>query len=580
MEQLSPEIYRLIDGWYRDPPPANSINEKLYHAFRNLYAPGPQAFGVYDGREHRSLHDYAGNNHLVDAALQEIYGKVIKSKREFILDFDRIKTFYIVQALIGSVIEDALTPSIADGEILTLSSGIEEIDEELQKFSNRFNIDQIINDFTPDLLANGEYTLALQVVQGEGVVDIRDDIDQTKIVGLYHQGFPYKFLRQTEIDIEVFEPFEYAHFVFGSNRLRIRLENEFFDLSDMEDDEGEDFPTYARIGRPLLYGVLSKIKELMLLEQLIPATKLNQFLTGGIVSVSVPPGMAPDEAFNIARHYEQILNAHQAVNRATGELSVADIIGLAGKIRTIPVWDNKGQLTNINDVKDHHAVDELLGSITDIRGVICTSIGMPPEILFGGIEGQKAEFLKRYSRYLRRLRATQRSITYGIRQIALAHLANCKKPFKNIKITDIDVTFANHLLNVDELEGLEFEDALINEIDTVDNFVEKLRQRNPQLVNETKYQQWLHNKLQVLGDAANFVNSPEDTSMAHVENPLPATSLQSQGMDFTGAKPSDFETTPPGEAPTAPGTVGTTTGQASSNGTLRPGQIPPEVATR
>lgn len=427
---------------------------------------------------------------------------------DFLLEFERIKSFYIIQALLTALVEDALTPDITTGEILQIVSTNEKINQELKLLQQIINFDQIINDIVMDLISYGEYTLRLKVIKDQGVVDIVDDLDQSRIVAFYHQGYPYRFIRQTDRDIEVYPAYKFAHFVYGQNRLRVKIENEFIEIGNYVDEYGFVYPSYARVGRPLMYGTLSKIKELMVLEQLIPASKLNQLLTGSLVGLQVPTSMSPDEGFKAARRYEQILNRHRGTDRTTGELTIVDIISVAGKIRVLPQFGDKGQLQNINEVKENRTVDDLMGTIRDIREVICGSLGFPPEILFGGEGGPKAEFLKRYSRYLRKLKNVQKSISMGLLQICLAHLAN--KGITDVKIDDIQIIFRNELVNIDELEKLEFSDAIIQMVANIHRFMDEVKQGQfNNIVDDLGYQNWLYNAFNLLGRDHNFIRPPE-----------------------------------------------------------------------
>lgn len=485
------------------------IWESVFNSFSNLFVGNKNTQSLQDKVDRGiDIRHYTGEDVHVASALAAVYTKSIQTRRDFLLEFDRIKSFYIIQALLVALIEDALTPDVTTGEVLEVTSQNPKIAGELKLLQQLFDFDQIVNNIAPDLISYGEYTLRLRVEKDKGILDIIDDLDQTRIVAFYQQGFPYRFIRQTERDIEVYPAYKFAHFVYGQNKLRVKIENEFMEVGNFRDQFGHPYPAYARIGRPLMYGVLSKIKELMVLEQLIPASKLNQLLTGSLVGLQVPPSMSPDEGFKAARRYEQILNRHRGVERGTGEITIVDIISVAGKIRVLPQFGEKGQLSNINDVKERRDVDDLLGSVRDIREVICTSIGFPPEILFGGEGGPKSELLKRYSRYLRKLKAVQQTIARGILQICLIHLTN-----RGIeaKVDDIQVIFRNELVNIDELEKLEFNDAVVSMVTNINRFVQEILE-NPALavvVDQEAYQSWLYRIFNMLGRDANFIKPPE-----------------------------------------------------------------------
>lgn len=480
----------------------------VFSNFKNLFV-GKSDTGIQAKVDRGiNLRDYTGQDVQIASALSAVYTKSIQTRRDFLLEFDRIKSFYLIQGLLNALVEDSLTPDVTTGEIVEITSQNEKVAGELKLLQQLFNFDQIVNDIIMDLLSYGEYTLRLKVEKGRGVTDIVDDLDQSRIVAFYQQGYPYRFIRQTERDIEIYPAYKFAHFVYGNNRLRVKIENEFLEVGNFEDQFGNPYPAYARVGRPLMYGVLSKIKELMVLEQLIPASKLNQLLTGSLVGLQIPGSMSPDEGFKAARRYEQILNRHKGVDRGSGELTIVDIISVAGKIRVLPQFGDKGQLTNINDVKENRTVDDLMASIRDIREIICTSMGFPPEILFGGEGGAKAEFLKRYSRYLRKLKAIQYAISHGLTQVCLAHLANRGV---EVKIEDIQVIFRNELVNIDELEKLEFNDAVVGMVANINRFVQEILE-NPAMesvIDQEAYQAWLYRIFNSLGRDTNFIRPPE-----------------------------------------------------------------------
>jgi hypothetical protein len=405
------------------------------------------------------------------------------------------------------LVEDSLTPDATTGEVLEVTSQNTKINAELKIFQKIHDLDQIVNDIIMDLISYGEYTLRLRVEKDKGVTDIIDDLDQSRVVCFYRQGFPYRFIRQTDKDVEVFPAYKFAHFVFGRNKLRVKIENEFMEIGNFADTFGFPYPPYARVGRPLMYGVLSKVKELMVLEQLIPASKLNQLLTGSLVGLQIPATMSPDEAFKAARRYEQILNRHQGITRPNGEITIVDIISVAGKIRVLPQFGEKGQLQNMNEVKDNRTVDDLMSAIRDVREIICTSMGFPTEILFSAEGGPKSEFLKRYSRYLRKLKTVQTCIADGIRQICLAHLINRGV---EVSVEDIHVLFRNELINIDELEKLEFSDAIVGMVTNINRFVSELLEGpNNRVVDQETYQAWLYKTLNIIGRDVNFIRPPE-----------------------------------------------------------------------
>lgn len=389
------------------------------------------------------------------SALTGVYTRLHSNKAEYKRLFRDLQTYYLVDAILNQLAEDSLTPDITTGEVVTLTSDDERVRLELEDLQSKINLDQLVNDFIMDLLENGDYYLRIQAAEGQGVTAIIDDVDQDNILGLYDKGLPSKFLIKSTKQIRLVAPYHYAHFVLGKSKLRIKL-SDFID-GKLEGDTGSyRLPTYVRVGRPVLYGVINKLKELLLLEKLIPAAKINQLSSGNLVSVGLPAHTTPEKAFDVARQVEQVLNQKIGVNKSTSEMTVTDIISTAGRVKVIPSFGDKGSLGTV-DAKNDRTADDLTASVKDLREIICSSVGIPYAILFGG-DGNKSEILRKYARYLRRLKTIQSSISNGLMQIALIHLIN-----KGISATpaDVKIEFRNEIVNIDELDKLEYHDAIL-----------------------------------------------------------------------------------------------------------------------
>lgn len=443
----------------------------------------------------------------VHSALGAIYNNTIKTRKEFLHKQDLLRPFYIVDAILSQIAEDALTPDVTTGEVVQFESSDEKLSEELEALQDEFNFDQIANDIVIDILLAGEHTLRVEAEDGVGITKIKDDVDQTKLVALYEAGFPSLFLKNKQYSNtpEVVDSAKYAHFVLGRNRLRISVPQELGSSVGVNKVVLPDaLPSYARIGKPLFFGVLSKLQELMLLEALVPASKLNQVISGSIVELQVPEGTPPKRAFELSRKYQELLNRKVGINRDDDELSVSDIIGAAGRIKVIPSYGgNRGGLTEL-DVKSPTAVSELHSEIEENRKIVCTSIGFPPEFLFGG--DNKAELLKRYSRYVRKLKNVQTSIANGFMQIIITHLTRKGIEFN---LRDIKISFRNEQVNVDELDKLEFQDAVFNIVGNIFRFITEVGESDNEqfkaMIDENGFQKWLHEITSGLMGTANFI---------------------------------------------------------------------------
>lgn len=479
-------------------------------------------------------------DYTVAAALASTYTGAIKTKKEFVEEFDKVRGFYLVEAMLTQFVEDALTPDVTSGEILEISSENEEINKELRELQRRIDFDQHIYDIALDFISYGEYTLRQVVKKGEGVLEIIDDVDQRTVVGFYRQGFPHKFLKQgPQGDIAVYDPVHFAHFVIGTNKIRVDLRKEFgkkaFNAGALPvgrrpvvGDDGvelgvqtEDIPNYARIGRPVLFGVLSKIKELQLLEQLVPAAKLAQITAGSLVGVNAPAGMDPKDGWDMAREYEGVLNSRIGLDTASGQLTVSDILAVAGRIKVLPIFGEKGTMDRL-EVRDDASLDDLLSNIQDTRNTIMSTIGVPPELLFGGDVESKSELLKRYARYFKKLKAIQYAISKGVLQICLAHLVN--RGYTDVSLRDINIRFRNELVNIDELDKQDFSSAIVGIVQDVNDMLLDMYDHDNEMikasVNTVEHIRWNARMLSFISKDTSIIKIPDEKKAGEKEMEL------------------------------------------------------------
>jgi len=458
-----------------------------------------------------NLKDYIPH-HMVRDSWINSYMRTVQSRKQFIHEMDNIKSFYLVDALARGVADDSLTPDITTGEILQLSSEKSEIQKELDALQTRFDFDQLINDFIIDLLRQGEHVLSHIVRKGEGIVDIRDDVNQTNVVAFYKHGFPFKYLVNTGGDMKLYPPYSYSHFAINRYKLRIQIQREFNDREDisiLDDDLIRELPSYIRAGRSIFYGVLSKIKELMLIEMLIPTKKLNDIMKGNLVGLHMPQGTSVKDGFSAIKDYEKFLNKKVGLDRGTDDFSVADIASVAGLLRVLPIFGDKGSLESLSEIKDDRSLEALEDRIEDNRRVICSSVGFPYELLFSSDNDRRAEVLKRYGRYIRVLKSIQSSIAIGVKQIALTHIVN-----RGISVSpdEITVDFRNKLINVDELDKIELLDAVVGIIENVNRTVTDFLENDnlKDIVDIPKFKGWLHSQVSIFGSDYNFIKYSEE----------------------------------------------------------------------
>jgi hypothetical protein len=411
----------------------------------------------------------------VAAALGQTFTKVSMNKVDIVKSVEEVSGNYLVDAILTQFVEDALTPDIDTADVLTITSKKPKIRKELEILDERFGFDELVTDIAFDVLRFGEFILEVEKDEKEGVTDLLDSIDQTKVIPITRNGEIQYYLYEdndgTQIRLTLRDPADFVKFTLGKQRIRIDLFKEYpVRLNTKAYEFLKQFPRYIRIGKSVIFPVLEKIKELMLLESLVPASKLAKLTSGTVIGVQVPANMDVEEALKAMKKIEGVLNAKVGVDTSRNELAVADIITSSGALKCVPIFGDKGTLSRMDFRSDEP--DDLLASIKDLREVICTSIGYPVELLFSSEGDTKGTLLKRYARYLRVLRGVQRAVIDGLHQLIAIHLVS--KGIDFVPSKDIEIDLRNKLLNIDNTESLEFLDTSVGMLRNVTRYIDEL----------------------------------------------------------------------------------------------------------
>ena len=417
-------------------------------------------------------------------SLTNSYLSISTERKKIIEEVDNIRKFYLVSVILDQMTQDSLAPNIEDGSIMRVYSNNADINKEIQELNERINFDRLAEDITPDMCAYGSYTLSMEVEENLGVVDIVDNVDQSMVVPLISRVGALGFLSISDnrSSLEIHKPYKFVCFsLFGSKTKVDLLSSGFsgtgssmstsiFSGFGMTDGKAVDdksiLPRYIRVGKSVIHPVISKIKELELLEKLVPSSKIANLSRGSILGMSVPTGYEPDKMIKAAQKMEGFVNKKTAYSNRNDSMTADDIINAAGSIKIIPISGDKGSLSRM-DYKSTESED-LMSSINDTRETILSSIGYPMENLFSGQGGSKIDSLKRNSRYLRKLRAINQSVAFGIRHIIETHLANRGISYES---SDIIVSFRNKIIDISEVENLEFQDAAVSIIRNISDTV-------------------------------------------------------------------------------------------------------------
>jgi len=494
-----------------------------------------------------TLTDYTRGTGSLAGTLSAMWSKTADDKKEFKVLSDELRKFWIYNTLLSVIAEDVLNAD-ENGQIIELTSQDERIKSELEILTERVDFDSWLTKVTKDVIDYGEYALRLPHKEQEedeeeeegpadlgeidptvrdtepesvGVYTIEDDVDQINFLALYDGAKPAKYLISRKTDFELAPAGDYVHFVAGSNTLRFKIENIAHytgpdsvtgimpvDSRRLPPKLRKELPDYARVGEPMFHSLVTKLRDLQLLEQLVPATKLNQLTQSQMVSVKVPTSVDPKQVMDVLQRYEDILNKPVGINVNTARITLAQLLSATQKIRVIPDFsDEKGALTALQ-IRNNQTIDDILNALKDIREILASSLGIPPSILFGATENRATE-LRKHSRYVKKIAELRRSIAHGIEHVVLTHLAR-----RGIKATknDFKINFKTALVDVSVLEKMELDDAMQAVVSESIEFANRL-QSNPLLragVDPIRFLKWLRKGFEPIMDGESFFKTDEE----------------------------------------------------------------------
>lgn len=432
--------------------------------------------------------------YYVQSAYTAIYGKLTNEINNQYRILETIRPFYLTEVILNQIADDALSPVAGTEQIFKYSCKNKDAQKELDLLTDRLQLNQLVQNITPDLCFFGDYTLETQIdtertvpanetlngkemkIPSRGLMDLKDKVDQGTVITLSQDGKEIGYLSRDKYNGKVLfhHPSDFVKFTLGGSRVKVNLDTWLPEAKMMHNKNLahiiDAIPRFLRVGKSVFYGITAKMRELELLEKLVPATKINKLSQGNIIGVNLPETYDLKDGMLAARELEQLINKKVNVDPQTGEITAEAILSIAGRTRVIPVFGEKGELNKL-DTKNDEA-DEITSQTKELRELILDSIGVPAELIYKNDgDGSKNETLKRYSKYLRKLKRVQKAISEGLKQVAMIHLQN-----KGIKFEekDIEVIFLNAPIEVDNLDKLEFAEATVNVVKNIKDFFGEL----------------------------------------------------------------------------------------------------------
>lgn len=467
------------------------------------------------------------NSNFVLTAYSLAYQKVTERTKTVINAVDACRNFYLVDVVLSQITEDALAPRSGSEEIFKFSSKDEEIQKELNFLKERLKLDELIENIAPDMCAYGEYILETDIKPNQGIVGIYDNQDQGTVIPLTQNGEIEKYLVLDELTGSVTQRHisSFITFSIGGQRMKVNFDKTAEMIARRNPNLStymKKIPKFLRIGKSMIYPFIQKFKELEVLEKLVPASKLNKLTQGNLIALPMPENYSLEQGLEAARRVEGMINKKVMVDPALQEITVEAILSTAGRNRVIPTFGDRGKLEKMDYKADEP--DDLFSNAGELRTVILDSIGVPSELIYKSESANKAEILKRYAKYLRKLKKVQKAIAEGLKQLAIIHLVNKGRTFEE---KDIEVVFSNTLVEIDNLDRLEHADITLTMLTNAKNFFAELAEEGSpfrkQVVME-KVAEYLEGNLKTIGlsdalyTSAEGGTSADDTHDNNVEN--------------------------------------------------------------
>lgn len=453
----------------------------------------------------------------ISSAFVQIFTRASGHRCDTMKKVDSVRSFYLVDVILSQIAEDSLTPDTSTGDILTVYSEREDLNREIKKLQDRIDFDSLVMDVIDDLLAYGEYTLKAvthedekegedgEEAKSEGLLALSDTVDQGDVIPISSNGEITEYLVRDESGrLSLCGPDKFVSFVIGRRKIRVKLEDQFSSKQGSKKFFAA-LPRFIRIGRSVIYPILQKVRELELLEQIVPASKLSKLLSGTLIGVQMSSGTEIDKAIDACQQIEGYINNKIGIDVSKKEITVENLTSSAGKFKVVPILGDKGRIETMNYQSEEP--DDLLQSTKEIRRLLCDSVGVPYEIIFGSEDGvSRGEILKRYARYLRKLKAVQRAVSDGIRQAVAIHLVKSGYSFN--EKTDIKIDFRNKLIDIDNLDQLEFADATVAFLGNINTFISTLAETYKDNIKPEVFLDFLSSQLKTIG-LGGVVESPD-----------------------------------------------------------------------
>lgn len=446
----------------------------------------------------QTLSQYTEGMFSLGGDLMTMFTYAIQDRRDYMDVADELKKYDIAKRILKILKAEILKPN-ERGEIIELVSEREDVAKRVKWFQKEMNLDWWLNHTLTDILNLGEFTLALEVEEGEGVLAIRDTIDQMSVIAFYDRGKPSNFLVWKNEQYIMEPPNKYWHLAIGDEKMRVALNDTVqrgyqIDFDKLPPELRNKIPEFVRVGEPIFYSVVEKLRQLQILETLVIAIKLSMVTQRKMVSVQVPATMPVEKVMEICQKFEESLNAQIGLQEDPSLITVNEVMSQAGRYTVIPNYtDEKGKLEAL-DVRADPQVDDIINAMDDYRRNLLVGVGIPYKVVYGSptnsSEGDRSDDIRAQAMFSNMIASYQNALREAVITLCLIDLTNAGF---DVTAEDIDCIFINASVNVGDLEKLEYDDAKQEIIGRKLDFIMKMEANpiiNPMLNREGIYE-WL-----------------------------------------------------------------------------------------
>ncbi len=449
--------------------------------------------GLIKGKGINEFGSLSRDDRDIFSTILNVYNEHIATKKEILTQARNLFDTDIVQTVIDVMIDDGFNSfnneneefvikySLDDNDLANLGEEYQQqVQNVIDEFIENFALKSRIAEIVPELLRDGEYAFGVlfDELNSKGITDIVDDFDVINLLPFYENDKLAFVINQTHFTDKHNSPqmsrfntnfqedkcvaYNAENIVFfrlkGPTKLRINMSC-FYD-SDFRKSFWEKtnikLPKYIRTSLPIYYSAMKTLNRLKIMENVSTVLDLMDVLKPEIVHVSVPTNTNATEASQIIRDYDRQLNDVSGLN-VDDAFDISSLATMANRRKVLPQWlEGKGTLSSAG-INQSSKGASAWDSIDKLRNLAALSIGVPPfYINISGTPIDKAQTIKLYSRYTRKLTALQKTLADGIKDFLMIHLKHkgLNVSRQNLSVKFKAITSGDSLDDTDMLVGL------------------------------------------------------------------------------------------------------------------------------